>query len=77
MGTIGIQSIARSALSGEGGSPKLVFDPRAFPKGEAEPLASGWNEHYWDPLTQSSLRVSNPTMRLKRHAINAWICGCT
>jgi hypothetical protein len=23
-----------------------------FPKGEAEHLASGWQEHYWDPLAK-------------------------
>jgi activator of HSP90 ATPase len=48
----GIYSIARFELSDQGGSAKLVFTHTAFPKGQAEHLASGWQEHYWDPLTK-------------------------
>jgi activator of HSP90 ATPase len=48
----GIYSIARFDLSDQGGSTKLVFDHTGFPKGQAEHLASGWQEHYWDPLTK-------------------------
>jgi activator of HSP90 ATPase len=48
----GVYSIARFELTDQGGSTRLVFDHTAFPKGEAEHLASGWQEHYWDPLTQ-------------------------
>jgi hypothetical protein len=48
----GTYSIARFELSDQGGSTKLVFDHTAFPKGQAEHLASGWQEHYWDPLTK-------------------------
>lgn len=48
----GRYSIARFELSDHGGSTKLAFDHTAFPKGEAEHLAAGWQEHYWDPLTK-------------------------
>ena len=48
----GMYSIARFELSDQGKSTKLVFDHKAFPKGQAEHLASGWQEHYWDPLTK-------------------------
>ena len=48
----GIYSIARFDLTDQGGSTKLVFDHKGFPKGQAEHLVSGWQEHYWDPLTR-------------------------
>jgi activator of HSP90 ATPase len=48
----GIYSIARFELADQGESTKLLFDHKAFPKGEAEHLASGWQENYWDPLTK-------------------------
>jgi activator of HSP90 ATPase len=48
----GVYSIARFELLDQGGSTKLVFDHAAFPKGQAEHLASGWQEHYWDPLAK-------------------------
>jgi activator of HSP90 ATPase len=48
----GLYSIARFVLSDQGGSTKLVFDHTGFPKGQAEHLASGWQEHYWDPLSR-------------------------
>ncbi len=48
----GIYSIARFELSDQGGSTKLVFNHTAFPKGQAQELASGWQEHYWAPLTK-------------------------
>ena len=46
----GMFSIARFALSDQDGSTKLVFNHAAFPKGQAEELASGWQENYWNPL---------------------------
>jgi activator of HSP90 ATPase len=46
----GTYSIARFELTDQGESTKLVFDHTAFPKGQAKHLASGWQEHYWDPL---------------------------
>jgi activator of HSP90 ATPase len=48
----GIYSIARFELTDQGGSTKLIFDHAGFPKGQAEHLASGWQEHYWDPLSK-------------------------
>jgi uncharacterized protein YndB with AHSA1/START domain len=48
----GTYSIARFALADQGGSTKLVFDHTGFPKGQAEHLVSGWQEHYWDPLAK-------------------------
>ena len=48
----GIYSIARFELNDQDGSTQLIFDHTAFPKGHAEHLASGWQEHYWDPLTK-------------------------
>jgi activator of HSP90 ATPase len=48
----GTYSIARFELTDQGESTKLLFDHKAFPKGEAEHLASGWQENYWDPLTK-------------------------
>jgi hypothetical protein len=48
----GVYSIARFVLVDQGQATKLVFDHTAFPKGQAEHLASGWQEHYWDPLTK-------------------------
>jgi hypothetical protein len=29
-----------------------VFDHMGFPKGAGKELASGWQEHYWDPLVK-------------------------
>jgi activator of HSP90 ATPase len=46
----GIYSIARFALLERGTETTLQFDHTGFPVGEAEHLASGWQEHYWDPL---------------------------
>jgi activator of HSP90 ATPase len=48
----GTYSIARFELTDQGESTKLLFDHKAFPKGQAEHLASGWQENYWDPLTR-------------------------
>jgi len=31
---------------------RLVVDHRALPKGKAEGLASGWEEHFWRPLAR-------------------------
>ncbi len=48
----GVYSIARFELSEQAGATKIVFDHTGFPKGAAAHLASGWQEHYWDPLTK-------------------------
>jgi activator of HSP90 ATPase len=46
----GMYSIARFEFSEQAGVTTIVFDHTGFPKGAAEHLASGWQEHYWDPL---------------------------
>ena len=46
----GIYSVIRFQLTEEGAGTKIIFDHAGFPKGQAEHLASGWQEHYWDPL---------------------------
>ena len=46
----GVYSIARFEFSEQAGVTTIVFDHTGFPKGTAEHLASGWQEHYWDPL---------------------------
>jgi len=48
----GVYSIARFELSDQAGGTKIMFDHTGFPKGAGEHLASGWQEHYWDPLTK-------------------------
>jgi activator of HSP90 ATPase len=48
----GLYSIARFELSEQAGVTTIEFDHTGFPKGAAEHLASGWQEHYWDPLTK-------------------------
>jgi activator of HSP90 ATPase len=48
----GVYSIARFELSDQAGTTKIEFDHTAFPKGQAEHLVSGWQEHYWDPLSK-------------------------
>ena len=46
----GIYSIARFDLVEQGSGCKIVFDHTGFPQGDAENLASGWKEHYWEPM---------------------------
>jgi uncharacterized protein YndB with AHSA1/START domain len=48
----GVYSIARYALSEQGGGTKLVFDHAGFPSGQAEHLAQGWVANYWEPLAR-------------------------
>lgn len=48
----GVYSVARFELIAQGAGTKIVFDHTAFPKGKADELASGWQEHYWDPLAK-------------------------
>lgn len=45
-------SIARFELKEEGAQTRIVFDHTGFPKGQAEHLAGGWKQHYWEPLVQ-------------------------
>jgi activator of HSP90 ATPase len=46
----GVYSIARFELLESGTGTKLVFDHTGFPKGQADHLAAGWKENYWEPL---------------------------
>ncbi len=46
----GEYSIARFEFTEQGSETKIVFDHTGFPRGRAEHLASGWEEHYWEPL---------------------------
>jgi activator of HSP90 ATPase len=46
----GDYSIARFDLTEQGQQTKVVFDHKGFPQGAAAHLASGWEEHYWEPL---------------------------
>jgi activator of HSP90 ATPase len=46
----GDYSIAKFELTEQGAETKIVFDHTGFPRGTAEHLASGWEEHYWEPL---------------------------
>jgi activator of HSP90 ATPase len=46
----GDYSIAKFELTEQGAETKIVFDHTGFPRGTAEHLASGWEEHYWGPL---------------------------
>src|ERR1700686_2442562 len=48
----GAYSIVKFELAEEGTGTKIVFDHPAFPKGDAETLASGWKAHYWEPLAK-------------------------
>jgi uncharacterized protein YndB with AHSA1/START domain len=48
----GVYSIARFELITQDAGTRIIFDHAAFPKGAAEHLASGWQEHYWDPLAK-------------------------
>ena len=46
----GVYSIAKFELLEQSSGTKIVFDHTGFPKGLGEHLASGWKEHYWEPL---------------------------
>jgi activator of HSP90 ATPase len=46
----GVYSIARFELEARGSGARLVFDHSGFPAALREHLASGWREHYWEPL---------------------------
>jgi activator of HSP90 ATPase len=48
----GIFSIAKFELVEQGTGTKIVFDHTGFPKGKGERLATGWKEHYWEPLAK-------------------------
>lgn len=48
----GVYSMVRFELTAHGDGTIILFDHAAFPKGQAEHLASGWRENYWEPLAK-------------------------
>jgi activator of HSP90 ATPase len=48
----GIYSIVKFELKPQGTETHLIFDHVGFPKGLHDHLAAGWQEHYWDLLTE-------------------------
>ncbi len=46
----GLFSIARFQLVEQSAGTKIQFDHVGFPIGQAEHLAKGWHDNYWDPL---------------------------
>jgi len=46
----GLYSIAKFELQPHDSGTRLVFDHTAYPAEQRDHLASGWTEHYWDPL---------------------------
>jgi activator of HSP90 ATPase len=48
----GVYSIVKFELVEQGSVTRIVFDHAGFPIGTAETLASGWKEHYWEPLNK-------------------------
>jgi activator of HSP90 ATPase len=48
----GAYSIVEFQFATEGSDTRIVFDHAGFPDGAGDGLASGWYEHYWNPLTK-------------------------
>ncbi len=48
----GTYSIAKFQLIEQGPATRLIFDHIGFPQGQAQHLAEGWKEHYWEPLAR-------------------------
>ena len=46
----GAYSIAKFELEAKGSGTRVVFDHVGFPAGLKDHLASGWREHYFEPL---------------------------
>ena len=46
----GVYSIAKFELKDRGAKTALLFDHAAFPNGQGEHLAQGWEANYWAPL---------------------------
>jgi activator of HSP90 ATPase len=49
----GEYSLAGFVLADQGSGCRLVFDHRGFPPSEAQHLADGWHDNYWQPLAQA------------------------
>ncbi len=48
----GVYSVVKFELEKQGSGTHLVLDHTGFAGGLHDGLASGWQSHYWDPLTQ-------------------------
>jgi activator of HSP90 ATPase len=48
----GVFSSVRFELKPEGAETLVVLDHTGFPEGAFDSLSSGWNAHYWQPLTK-------------------------
>jgi activator of HSP90 ATPase len=48
----GVYSIVKFELIGQGSSTHVILDHTGFPPEKREQLASGWQAHYWGPLTK-------------------------
>jgi activator of HSP90 ATPase len=46
----GAWSIVRFELRAEGSGTRIVFDHLAYPEGQRDHLAAGWEQNYWAPL---------------------------
>ena len=47
----GVYSIARFDISAEGSGTRVTFEHVGFPEGLKEHLSIGWQQHYWDAMT--------------------------
>ena len=47
----GVYSIARFDISPEGSGTRVIFNHVGFPEGLKEHLSVGWQQHYWDAMT--------------------------
>jgi activator of HSP90 ATPase len=43
-------SIAEFQPVEQGSATKIIFNHKGFPVGQAQHLAAGWKENYWEPL---------------------------
>jgi len=48
-----IYSIAKFELADHPAGCKLMFDQTGFPDDQAEHLAAGWRENYWEPMAKA------------------------
>jgi activator of HSP90 ATPase len=48
----GVYSIVKFELVAQGSGTRIVFDHAAFPAGQGEHLAAGWQANYWEPLAK-------------------------
>jgi activator of HSP90 ATPase len=46
----GVYSLVRFELRAEAGATRVTLEHTGFPEGEAEHLAAGWHQNYWEPL---------------------------